>query len=279
MRETLNFVAEGAVLAASLDPAPGTTGVVIVSGGNEIRCGPHGSMAMLAARLAAAGHPVLRFDRRGVGDSVGDNGGYRTSRPDIAAAIAALRAAQPQLRRVVGFGNCDGAAALLIHQPLALDALVLANPWTLPDAADGGEAVDAAPALPPAAAIRARYLTRLRDPASIWRLLTGGVDLARLARGLRAAAAQPLAQPVATDISSAMLAALAAQRQPTAILLASGDRTAQAFAASWASAAGAAARANPAVKLHERASASHSFASDGDADWLAAQLIAAAGSA
>src|SRR3546814_2562851 len=43
-----------------------------------------------------------------------------------------------------------------------------------------------APALPPAAAIRARYLARLRDPESLLRLLKGEVDLRKLLRGLSA---------------------------------------------------------------------------------------------
>src|SRR3546814_21064468 len=58
--------------------------------------------------------------------------------------------------------------------PLPLDALILANPWTY----EGSEDDESdAPALPPAAAIRARYLARLRDPTSLLRLLKGEVDL------------------------------------------------------------------------------------------------------
>ena len=158
MRHQLSFVCEGATLAATLDDAPGTTGLLIVSGGNEVRSGAHRGMAMLAQRIAAAGHPVFRFDRRGIGDSEGFNGGYASSGPDIVAAIAAFREAAPQMTRIVAFGNCDAASALLLHQPLALDALILANPWTYEDSVE--EAHE--PALPPASAIRARYLARLR---------------------------------------------------------------------------------------------------------------------
>ena len=170
MRRQLSFPCEGATLAATLDDAPGTTGLLIVSGGNEIRCGAHRGMATLAQRIADAGHPVFRFDRRGIGDSDGANGGYEGSAPDIAAAITAFRRAAPQLTRIVAFGNCDAASALLLHQPLAVDALILANPWAYED--DGDE-----PALPPAAAIRARYLSRLTDPKSLLRLLKGEIDV------------------------------------------------------------------------------------------------------
>src|SRR3546814_4060218 len=78
----------------------------------SIRSGAHRGMAMLSQRIAAAGHPVFRFDRRGIGDSDGSNGGFETSGPDIAAAIAAFRAAAPHVARIAAFGNCDAASAL-----------------------------------------------------------------------------------------------------------------------------------------------------------------------
>src|SRR3546814_1492741 len=65
---------------------------------------------MLSQRIAAAGHPVFRFDRRGIGDSDGSNSGFETSGPDIAAAIAAFRAAAPHVARIAAFGNCDAAS-------------------------------------------------------------------------------------------------------------------------------------------------------------------------
>src|SRR3546814_2203618 len=130
MRHQLNFGCEGAALAASVDDARGSNGLLIVSGGNGIRSGAHRGMAMLAQRVAAAGHPVFRFDRRGIGDSEGANGGFESSGPDIVAAIAAFREAAPHVARVIGFGNCDAASALLLPQPLVLDGLTVANPWT-----------------------------------------------------------------------------------------------------------------------------------------------------
>src|SRR3546814_12213121 len=63
-------------------------------------------------------------------DSEGENGGFEASGPDIAAAIPAFRAAAPQLTRIVAFGNCAAASALLLHRPLPLDDLILANHWT-----------------------------------------------------------------------------------------------------------------------------------------------------
>lgn len=259
MRHHLSFACEGAALAASLDAAPGTTGLLIVSGGNEVRSGAHRGMAMLARRIAEAGHPVFRFDRRGIGDSEGSNGGFESSGPDIAAAIAAFRAAAPHVARIAAFGNCDAASALLLHQPLALGALILANPWTYE-----GESEEAGddPTLPPAAAIRSRYLARLKDPKSLLRLLKGEVDVRKLARGL--AALGQCKPPAAPDSLPARLdAAMAALPCPATILLATGDRTAQAFIETC----------RPGAMPVERLdSPSHSFAG-ADADWLAERIL------
>lgn len=265
MRHALSFTCEGAVLAATLDSAAGTTGLLIVSGGNEIRCGAHRGMAMLAARIAAAGYPVLRFDRRGIGDSEGENGGFESSRADIVAALAAFRRACPEMKQIVAFGNCDAASALALHQPLDVDALVLANPWTIEEQGN-----DETPALPPASAIRARYWQRLKDPASLGRLLRGEIDLGKLGRGM-AKLGLGGAPASRESLGRRVVAAIAATPKPVTILLASGDRTAQTFAEHWNGTVAA-------VSVHELNSASHSFAGD-DAGWLQAALLTALGTA
>lgn len=272
MRRQLSFACEGAALAATLDEAPGTTGLLIVSGGNEIRSGAHRGMAMLAQRVAAAGHPVLRFDRRGIGDSEGTNGGYRSSGPDIAAAIAAFRDAAPQLTRVVAFGNCDAASALLLHQPLALDGLILANPWTYEDDGDDDAEADE-PALPPASAIRARYLSRLKDPKSLLRLVKGEVDFRKLFRGLSALGKKPAA-PAFGSLADELDSLLAEVFCPVTILLATGDRTAQAFMEKLAKSLAYIEQNPGSIRVERLASPSHSFAGD-DAEWLAERILAA----
>lgn len=258
MRHQLSFGCEGATLAASLDEAPGATGLLIVSGGNEVRSGAHRGMAMLAQRIAGEGYPVFRFDRRGIGDSTGENGGYTNSGPDVAAAIAAFRAAAPHVTRIVAFGNCDAASALLLHQPLPIDALLLANPWTYDES--GAEADE--PVLPPAAAIRARYLSRLKDPKSLLRLLRGEIDIRKLLRGLSALGkAKPASLP--GSLPARLDRAMATLSCPATILLATGDRTAQAFVESCNP---------PPVAIERLDSPSHSFAGR-DAEWLAARIL------
>ena len=258
MRHQLSFSCEGVTLAATLDEAPGTTGLLIVSGGNEVRSGAHRGMASLAQTVATAGHPVFRFDRRGVGDSEGAKTGYASSGPDIVAAIARFREAAPHLARIVAFGNCDAASALLLHQPLPVDALILANPWTY----DGDDRETDEPALPPASAIRARYLARLQDPKSLLRLLKGEIDFRKLAHGL-SAMGQSRAPAAPDSLAARLDKALAALTRPATILLATGDRTAQAFVENC----------RPTDVPTERLdSPSHSFAG-ADADWLAARIL------
>ncbi len=262
MRHRLSFICNGAALAATLDEAADTTGLLIVSGGNEIRSGAHRGMAMLAQKVAAAGYPVFRFDRRGIGDSEGVNGGYLASGPDIAAATVAFRNAAPHMTRIKAFGNCDAASALLLHQPLPLDALILANPWTYDD--DAEDTADQS-ALPPASAIRTRYVARLKDPKNLLRLIKGEIDFRKLFRGL--AALKGSATPASTDgVAARIDDALARLSVPATILLATGDRTAQAFTDRCP-------EALDRVPVERLASASHSFAGD-DADWLAERILA-----
>jgi pimeloyl-ACP methyl ester carboxylesterase len=99
MRRPLSFPCGAETLAGTLDPGEGSTGLLIVNGGTQIRIGAHRGMQALAARVAATGYPVFRFDRRGVGDSDGSDPGFRDSSPDITAAVAAFRAEAPRRQR------------------------------------------------------------------------------------------------------------------------------------------------------------------------------------
>lgn len=247
------FLCEGEVCVGTLDDAPGAVGLLIVSGGNEVRAGAWNGQAQLAARVAAAGHPVFRFDRRGVGDSAGANAGFERSAPDIAAALVAFRAAAPQLRRVLAFGNCDAATALALSRGAGCDALLLSNPWTIEPAT--------ADALPPAA-IRAHYLRRLRNPAALLRALSGKVSLAGVARSLW----QLTRKPAPSSLADAFRAGLAGFSGPVTILIAERDRTAQVFLSSWD-------RSDP--RLRHCPAASHSYVEPEARLWLEQEVLAA----
>jgi exosortase A-associated hydrolase 1 len=247
MRKLIEFPCAGETLVGSLDEAPGATGLLIVSGGNEVRMGAHRGMALLAQRIAEASYPVFRFDRRGIGDSTGANQGFESSVHDIAAAAATFTATTPHLRRLIAFGNCDAATALaLFHSVAGIDALLLANPWVVEPSDD----------LPPAAAIRARYAERLRDPKAWLRLIGGGVDIGKLFKGLSKISNTPPQE--GRRLAARMSDALAASGTPVTILLARGDNTALAFRDAWKGDA----------RIVECDTASHSFAHAADKQWL-----------
>ncbi|MCB2072602.1 MAG: hydrolase 1, exosortase A system-associated [Novosphingobium sp.] len=250
-RRHLTFTCEGSQLFGTLDEGEAGTGLLLVTGGNEIRSGAWAGQAQLAARLAGEGYPVFRFDRRGVGDSEGPNGGFRSSGPDIAAALTAFRNACPNLTRVVGFGNCDAASALMLAKAEGLDALVLSNPWTI-------ETEDAAA---PPEAVRDHYKRRLSDPAAIKRLLTGKVSLKKLVGGLRDAM-RPAPEP--TTLTTDMAAEIEGFSGPIVFLVAERDRTGQVFLSAWP-------KDDP--RIRRCADATHSYVEAGARDWLAGQVL------
>lgn len=251
-RRLLTFPCDGETLGATLDEASGTTGLLIVTGGNEVRAGAHRGMAMLAARLARDDIPVFRYDRRGVGDSSGINAGFRGAGDDLLAAAACFRAVAPQVTRLIGFGNCDGATTLAWWgREAGCDALVLANPW----------AVEPTDALPPPAAVRAHYAAQLRDPAAWVRILGRGLSLPKLVRGLRSIAASPRDD----GVTGQTIASIAQWGPDATIVLARGDGTAIAYA-------DAARRAGISPRTVTVDTGSHSFARPGDAAALEAAI-------
>ena len=281
IRQPLTIFCKGDTLAATLDLPrqhdAATTGLLIVTGGSEIRSGAWNGQSRLAARAAEAGYPVLRFDRRGVGDSEGENSGFIGSNADITAAIAAFRAACPHLTRLVAWGNCDAASALMLAAAAGAgaDALILSNPWSfdtvieasgiedLGGEALGGEAPASAtlPAEAPPQALRAYYRQRLANPVALAGLLLGKVSLARLAGSLLATLRR--AAP-ASQLSAQMATSLAHFTGPVSILLAGRDRTAQSFLAQWN-------KRDPRLRHCPRAS--HSFVEPEAREWLFGEVL------
>lgn len=259
MRHFLTFACEGATLAATLDDATGETGLLIVSGGNEIRIGAHRGMEKVSADLAALGHPVFRFDRRGIGDSEGDNGGFKASGPDIQAAVLAFKAACPALKRIVAFGNCDAASALLLHQPEGLSALVLSNIWVVEPTDD----------LPPTAAIKSHYLQRLKDPKAWVALVTGAINIRKLVSGLARLASPQAPSALSDRVANAMASGMI----PAHILLARRDGTALAFAEAWQTPGFTAARQSGLYQITMHDSSAHSFARAADYAALRGALL------
>ena len=247
----LTFACEGSMLVGSLDEGLETSGLLIVSGGNELRSGPWAGQAQLAAQIAEAGFPVFRFDRRGVGDSEGPNGEFPSSAPDIAAALAAFRAACPHVSRVIALGNCDAASALMLAGGAGCDGLILSNPWTIEDDT----------AAPPPEALRGHYRQRLADPAALKRLLRGEVKLSALFDSLLRAL-RP--SPPPTNLAQDLATGIARFAGPVSFLVASRDRTAQAFLAAWK-------RGDARIRICE--GASHSFVEPEARAWLLERVL------
>lgn len=250
-RRHLTFECEGARLCGTLDEGTAQTGLLLVSGGNEIRSGAWNGQAQFAARIAAEGYPVFRFDRRGVGDSEGANGEFRSSGPDIAAALSAFRGQCPKMHRVIGFGNCDAASALMLAEGAGLDGLLLSNPWTIEDD-------DAAPA---PEAVRDHYRRRLADPASIKRLLTGKVSLGKLFGSIKDAL-KPAPPP--SSLAQEISAGIESFDGPVLLLVADRDRTGQMFLSAWP-------KDDP--RIRRCPDATHSYVEEHARDWLEGQVL------
>ncbi|WP_341786015.1 hydrolase 1, exosortase A system-associated [Sphingomonas oligoaromativorans] len=256
LRSILSIPCEKNMLLATIDgPADARIGWLFVVGGSQTRVGPHRLYERLAHRLAEAGHAVLRFDRRGIGDSGGQDQGYLGSALDIDAAARALRENFPKVNECLAFGLCDGASAIALHcGGLGLSGAVLANPWVVEPQGD----------LPPAAAIRGHYRRRILDPRAWLRLLSGGVNFRKLARGIANSGKRADDQLVRRFAAGLPL--------HSRIVLAEGDGTAQAFASAWKNLA---AGERPAASIVRIPTASHSFADPAAFEALADALLGA----
>ncbi|HEV2747198.1 MAG TPA: hydrolase 1, exosortase A system-associated [Allosphingosinicella sp.] len=221
MRRLLSFACEDALLGATLDGAEAATGLLIVTGGSQTRIGSHRMFERLALALSGQGYPAFRFDRRGIGDSEGEDRGFRGSAADLSAAVQAFRSECPRLRQVIGFGLCDGATALaLFGAATGLDGLILANPWLVEAEADA----------PPPAAIKRHYLQQLTSRAGWRKVLTGSVSYRKLFKGLsKVASARP--SSLAGDVADMLIR----HKLSVAMILARSDATAVAAEAEWRS--------------------------------------------
>jgi len=142
---------------------PANVGVVVAVGGPQYRAGSHRQFALLSRRLARAGYAVLRFDARGMGDSTGEFPGFEALGPDIDASVRALMGEVPTVRRVVLWGLCDAASAVLMNATSLpqLAGMVLLNPWVRHADTEARTQV------------RQYYGRRLFEPA-FWRKLLAG---------------------------------------------------------------------------------------------------------
>lgn len=245
--------------AAANIGTPIDLGVVIVVGGPQYRAGSHRQFVQLARVLSTAGYPTLRFDVRGMGDSSGAQRSFEEMTSDIGAAISALLAARPDLRRVVLWGLCDGASAALLYlnaQPdPRVQGLCLLNPWVRSAASLARTHVK-------------HYYSQRLMQREFWLKLASGRVAGRALRGLWAnlrAARQPGTPPTAlAPYQSRMAAGWAAFGGQTLLVLSSDDYTAKEFVEyTAADVAWRGLAQRPAVLHHAAAGADHTFSSAG----------------
>lgn len=150
----------------AMEKAP-ETAVLIVVGGPQYRAGSHRQFVLLSRSLAAAGHLALRFDYRGMGDSGGELRNFEDVSEDLGAAIDAVQAAHPGIRRFVLWGLCDGASAALLYLNATRDTrvggLCLVNPWVRSELSQAKTQ------------LKHYYLARLRQREFWLKLLSGKV--------------------------------------------------------------------------------------------------------
>ncbi len=269
MKESvLSFACEGEPLVGILaepEGKPADVGVLIIVGGPQYRVGSHRQFALLARHLAANGFAALRFDYRSMGDSPGEARDFLGVDADIGAAIDALLAARPALKRVVLWGLCDAASAALLYLDSTRDPRVagvaLLNPWARSAATLARTHV------------KHYYWRRLRQPEFWLKLLRGGVGLTAL-RGLgsnlRLARGSGKPKADSRSFQDRMATGLRGFEGPALLVLSGDDYTAREFSLhAQASPAWAGLLDNPRLQCASLAEADHTFSGPGQATGVA----------
>jgi exosortase A-associated hydrolase 1 len=240
------------------EPAPGRArsgrGVLIIVGGPQYRVGSHRQFVLLARALTAAGHVVLRFDRRGSGDSSGALHDFTEVDADVGAAIDALLAACPELTGVVLWGLCDAASAALLYLHRRADprvsGLCLLNPWVRSDASLARTHV------------RHYYLRRLMQKEFWLKFAKGGVAtkaLGDLLRNLRLAHGGAAAASALAPYQDRMAQAWQRFDGPILLLLSGDDYVAKEFLDQSDAPAWQRCLDRPGLARHDLAGVDHTF--------------------
>jgi exosortase A-associated hydrolase 1 len=131
-QRALRFSCQGCSLIGIIDVPERILqrGVLILADAAQYRVGGHRQFTLLSRALAARGIPVMRFDRRGMGDSDGEAGNADALADDIGAAIKEFFLHAPGMDEIVLLGLGDGASAAALYAggDERVKGLVLLNP-------------------------------------------------------------------------------------------------------------------------------------------------------
>jgi uncharacterized protein len=257
----ISFHCKGAPLLGMLHEGASEIGLVIVVGGPQTRVGSHRQFVKLAQALSAAGISTLRFDTRGMGDSHGTFPGFIGLTDDINAAVDALLKTAPQVQRVILWGLCDGASAILIgHAQFApqVQGFVLVNPWVHAPNAEGAGASSVAAQVQ----VKHYYAKRIVSGEFWKKLLSGGMNPFRAAGEFAVTAKKATASSSspASDVPfiEAMRQGWFNSTLPALVITAGDDLVAQEWLACGKTPAWAATRTAPTATQH-LAEANHTF--------------------
>jgi exosortase A-associated hydrolase 1 len=174
-QRAISFFCQGSSLVGIVDvpERPLPRGLLLLADGPQYRVGGQRQFTLLSRALAVRGIPVMRFDRRGMGDSEGSPRESDAIDDDIAAALKEFFIHMPDMNEVVllGLGDAAAAAALYAPRDARVRGLVLLNPGT-----GERQAPDT---------LGHHYLARLGEVAFWKRLATGRLDFAASAQALR----------------------------------------------------------------------------------------------
>lgn len=230
VEEALSFnvgqsLLQGIITMPMSGETPKGTGLLIIVGGPQYRVGSHRQFVLLARHLAARGHPTMRFDYTGMGDSAGNLHSFLNVENDISAAIDAFFRKAPNLKNIVLCGLCDGASAALLFLPTAqperIAGLCLLNPWVRSEASLARTHV------------KHYYIDRMKSPEFWIKLMSGkvaGTAVRGLIQNIRLAkTSSSTAANIKLNFQERMALALVNFKKPVLLILSGADYTAQEF--------------------------------------------------
>lgn len=188
--------------------APKTVGIVtVVAGGPQYRVGVGRGLVELSRILGENGYPTLRFDYRGMGDSGGDFKNFCFIKEDIDAAVHQLRLCVPEIEKVVLWGGCNAASAIMMfaHEIPGVSGMIINNPFVESEGLEDK-------------ARQSHYLDRFKD-ADFWKKLVCGKYFNRsTVSELYGLIVKRLFPAARNDISSASVSEVSAKPYPYLML-------------------------------------------------------------